>query len=98
NARQAIVSSAKPGEIGVRASEDTENWEIRIADTGPGLPPKALEHLFTPFQGGVSKGGTGLGLAIAAELIRGHGGTLELLRTGAEGTEFVITLPKTLSD
>ena len=94
NARQAIVASGNPGEINVSAYEDDDNWWIEVADTGPGLPQKAQEHLFTPFQGGVSKGGTGLGLAIAAELIRAHGGALELDRTGSAGTVFSIRLPK----
>lgn len=94
NARQAIIATGKPGEINVSAYEDADNWWIEIADTGPGLPPKAQEHLFQPFQGGVSKGGTGLGLAIASELVRGHGGALELDRTGPKGTVFSIRLPK----
>ena len=94
NARQAIVASGEPGEITVSAYEDADNWWVEIADTGPGLPKRAQEHLFTPFQGGVSKGGTGLGLAIASELIRGHGGALELDRTGPAGTVFSIRLPK----
>lgn len=94
NARQAIVASSKPGEISVSAYEDDDNWWIEIADTGPGLPKRAQDHLFTPFQGGVSKGGTGLGLAIASELIRAHGGALELDRTGPAGTVFSIRLPK----
>jgi signal transduction histidine kinase len=94
NARQAIVASTKPGEISVSAYEDDDNWWIEVADTGPGLPKRAQDHLFTPFQGGVSKGGTGLGLAIAEELIRAHGGALELDRTGPAGTVFSIRLPK----
>ncbi|WP_299612546.1 sensor histidine kinase [uncultured Tateyamaria sp.] len=94
NARQAIIATGNPGEINVSAYEDADNWWIEIADTGPGLPPKAQEHLFQPFQGGVAKGGTGLGLAIASELIRGHGGALELDRTGPKGTVFSIRLPK----
>ncbi|WP_147114005.1 HAMP domain-containing sensor histidine kinase [Tateyamaria sp. syn59] len=94
NARQAIIATGKSGEINVSAYEDADNWWIEIADTGPGLPPKAQEHLFQPFQGGVAKGGTGLGLAIAQELIRGHGGALELDRTGPKGTVFSIRLPK----
>ena len=57
-------------------------------------PDKAREHLFEAFQGGARKGGTGLGLAISAELVRGHGGRLELARSDAEGTEFLIHLPK----
>lgn len=94
NARQAIVTSGKPGEIRVWTREDDESWWIHMADTGPGLPKKAQENLFTPFQGGARKGGSGLGLAIAAELVRGHGGILELMRTGEDGTEFAIRLPK----
>ncbi|MEP1521141.1 HAMP domain-containing sensor histidine kinase [Ascidiaceihabitans sp.] len=94
NARQAIIASGKPGEINVSASEDSSAWFIDIRDTGPGLPPKAQEHLFTPFQGGVTKGGSGLGLAISAELVRGHGGSLELSNTGTDGTAFRIRLPK----
>jgi signal transduction histidine kinase len=94
NARQAIASTGEPGEINVYAHDDDAAWWIEISDTGPGLPPKAREHLFTPFQGGARKGGSGLGLAIAAELVRGHGGTLELKSTGETGTVFAIRLPK----
>ena len=94
NARQAIIATGDSGEITVSAYEDDDNWWIEIADTGPGLPQRAQEHLFTPFQGGASKGGTGLGLAIASELIRAHGGALELDRTGPAGTVFSIRLPK----
>ncbi|WP_390915379.1 ATP-binding protein [Pseudosulfitobacter sp. SM2401] len=94
NARQAIVASGKPAEIAVSSFEDDTSWKIEITDTGPGLPAKAQEHLFTPFQGGFTKGGSGLGLAISEELIRGHGGTIVLQRTGPEGTAFCIHLPK----
>lgn len=94
NARQAIVASGKPGEIAVSVGESEECWMILVRDTGPGLPPKAQEHLFTPFQGGIRKGGTGLGLAISSELVRGHGGILKLAQTDATGTAFEICLPK----
>ena len=94
NARQAIIASGQPGEINISATEDDENWWIRVADTGPGLPPKAQEFLFTPFQGGASKGGTGLGLSIASELVRGHGGTLELEQTGSDGTDLLSATAK----
>ncbi|MGC3938298.1 sensor histidine kinase [Roseobacter sp. EG26] len=94
NARQALVTGGQSGEICVEAYEDAEAWWIDVTDTGPGLPPKAQEHLFTPFQGGARKGGSGLGLAISEELVRGHGGTLELSQTGPEGTRFSICLPK----
>jgi len=94
NARQAIEPTGQPGSIEISAGEDDSEWWIRVGDTGPGLPPKAREHLFSAFQGGARKGGTGLGLAIAAELVRGHGGRLDLARSDAEGTEFTIHLPK----
>lgn len=94
NARQAIVNTGQPGEIAVSAHEADDTWILRVSDTGPGLPPKAREHLFQPFQGGVTKGGTGLGLTIAAELIRGHGGTLTLESSDETGTTFRIDLPR----
>ncbi|MEL7254001.1 MAG: HAMP domain-containing sensor histidine kinase [Pseudomonadota bacterium] len=94
NARQAIISTGQPGEISIAAEDTDADHVITITDTGPGLPPKAQEHLFEAFQGGTTKGGTGLGLSIARELLRGHGGDLSLARTGPEGTQFVLTLPR----
>ncbi len=94
NARQAIEASGRPGTIEIGAGEDDAEWWIRVGDTGPGLPEKTRDHLFQPFQSGGRKGGTGLGLTIAAELVRGHGGRLTLVRSDAEGTEFMLHLPK----
>ncbi len=97
NARQAIEATKQPGVIEILAKRSVQDEKpgvaIRIGDSGPGLPAKAREHLFEAFQGGARKGGVGLGLAIAAELVRGHGGVLELIRSDAEGTEFRIWLP-----
>lgn len=93
NARQAIEATGKPGQVTVRAEEAETAVLIDVTDTGPGLPQKARSNLFTPFQGGARKGGTGLGLAIAAELVRGHGGSLTLDHTGPDGTTFRIRLP-----
>ncbi|OSP56611.1 HAMP domain-containing sensor histidine kinase [Pseudoruegeria sp. SK021] len=94
NARQAIVANGDAGVISITAGESDADWWIRVADNGPGLPVKAREHLFTAFQGSFRKGGTGLGLAIASELVRGHGGRLELERSDDAGTIFAIWLPK----
>jgi signal transduction histidine kinase len=94
NARQAIEATGQGGTIEVGAGEDEAGWWVRVGDTGPGLPQRARENLFAAFQGGARKGGAGLGLAIAAELVRGHGGRLSLVRSDAEGTEFRIDLPK----
>jgi len=96
NARQALEAAKLDGEIAISATESDRSWEIEISDTGTGLPPKAQEYLFQPFQGGARKGGAGLGLAIAAELVRGHGGELRLQSTGPEGTTFLIVLPKAI--
>ena len=94
NARQSIMATGQGGTVSVDAKETDAAWLIAVHDTGPGLPLKAQEHLFSAFQGSVRKGGSGLGLTISAELIRGHGGDIKLVRTGTEGTEFLITLPK----
>jgi signal transduction histidine kinase len=75
------------------AAEVGEHSEIRVADTGPGLPQKARDNLFQPFRGSSRQGGAGLGLVIAAELVRGHGGTLALEETGPKGSTFRIVLP-----
>lgn len=96
NARQAILASRQAGKINIRGFEENGDWVIEVSDNGPGLPSKALDHLFQPFQGGTTKGGTGLGLAIAADLVRGHGGSLILLNTGPDGTTFEIRLPKSV--
>lgn len=96
NARQAIASTGGDGAITLSADEDTTDWTISVADNGPGLPAKAKENLFRAFQGGTRKGGSGLGLAISAEIIRGHGGRLDLVRSDENGTEFRIVLPKSV--
>jgi len=97
NARQAIEATGGPGTVEIGAGEGEGDWWIRVGDTGPGLPERTKDRLFQPFQS-VRKGGTGLGLAIAAELVRGHGGRLELLRSDEGGTEFMIRLPKELAE
>jgi signal transduction histidine kinase len=65
---------------------------IDVADTGPGFPEKAREHLFEAFQGSTRSGGTGLGLAIASELVRAHGGEIRLA-DGTIGAAFHIIIP-----
>ncbi|MGR3483986.1 MAG: sensor histidine kinase [Paracoccaceae bacterium] len=93
NAAQAVAVTGG-GRVEIAAREDERDWIITVCDDGPGLPPKAREHLFTAFQGSVRKGGSGLGLVIAQELARGHGGEIALERTGPDGTVFAIRLPR----
>jgi len=66
--------------------------EITVADDGPGLPPAIAERLAEE-KPQTGPGSTGLGLMIAAELARGHGGTLCMAATGPRGTTFRIMLP-----
>lgn len=93
NAAQAIGASGVAGEVRIEAQPVETGVEILISDNGPGLPQKARENLFQPFLGGARRGGSGLGLAIADDLVRGHGGRLELVETGPGGTSFRIVLP-----
>jgi len=93
NAAQAIEAAGDGGDITVSARDEAGQTVIRVADTGPGLPQKARDNLFQPFRGGVRQGGSGLGLVIAAELVKGHGGTLALEETGPKGSVFRIALP-----
>ena len=65
---------------------------IEVSDTGPGLSPRAREHLFEAFQGSTRTGSAGLGLAIAAELVRAHGGEIRLVE-GTIGATFRIVIP-----
>lgn len=66
---------------------------VEVADDGPGLPERAKEKLFQPFAGSARNGGTGLGLVIVHDVIKAHGGEIELAASGPEGTTFRFTLP-----
>ncbi|WP_135081159.1 HAMP domain-containing sensor histidine kinase [Terasakiella sp. SH-1] len=66
---------------------------IDVSDNGPGLPDKARDNLFKPFDGSARRGGTGLGLVIARDIMRIHGGDLMLVQTGESGTCFRLMLP-----
>ena len=95
NAVQALESDADPAIISrltISAHRAGDVVTIRVADTGPGIPKRAREHLFEAFQGSLRKGGTGLGLAIAAELVHAHGGAITLVED-SPGAVFEFTLP-----
>ena len=89
--RNSLESKAQ--EVVIEARTNGRWVEIDVSDDGPGLPPKAREKLFQPFEGSARAGGTGLGLVIARELVRSHGGDLTLVETGNGGTTFRIALP-----
>ena len=68
--------------------------ELRVSDSGPGIPPEVLPHVFEPFFTTKSGGrGTGLGLASVWGTIRRHGGSIEVRLPESGGTEFIMTLP-----
>jgi signal transduction histidine kinase len=94
NARQVLMSGKVGGDIIISATENDQSSIISITDTGPGLPVKARENMFKPFEGSARAGGSGLGLAISAELIGNHDGKLEMIESSDQGTSFQITLPK----
>lgn len=83
-------------EVGVAVAGDMA--EIRIADRGPGLPDRALEAMFQPFERGEpsrnrATGGIGLGLSIARAIAQEHGGSLVLANRPGGGLEAVCRLP-----
>ena len=96
NAQQAMQNVGeddKAGLVSFMAWQSGRELQIEIADTGPGIPDNAREHLFEAFSGSTRPGGTGLGLAIAREIMRAHGGEIELDRSDADGTAFRLRLP-----
>ena len=96
NACQAIAGMKgrqAPGRIEVSAWREGAVVTIAVADDGPGLPPKAREHLFEAFTGSARRGGTGLGLSISRELARAHGGDLLLAPHDGPGTVFHVIIP-----
>jgi signal transduction histidine kinase len=86
------TESALDRRLTVSAERQGSVTRILDADTGPGLPAKAREHLFEAFRSSARSGGTGLGLVIAAELVRAHGGEIKLVE-GTIGATFRITIP-----
>jgi signal transduction histidine kinase len=68
--------------------------EISISDNGPGIPGTIKEKIFQPFFTTKPTGqGTGLGLSLAYDIVKAHGGTIEVDSKENEGTEFIIKLP-----
>ncbi len=95
NSLQAIEAQRLEGSgtITIAARRLMTTTYIRLSDTGPGVPPRAREHLFQAFQGSARKGGTGLGLTIARELIVAHGGEIRLAESPEGGAIFEIEIP-----
>jgi signal transduction histidine kinase len=82
----------------VFAEPSNHTWNIRVSDTGMGIPPHALNYIFDEFRqvDGSSKrvyGGTGLGLAIVRNMCRMMNGTINVASELGKGSQFTITLP-----
>jgi signal transduction histidine kinase len=96
NAAQALGELPADGgerRITVQTSADDDGVAIRVADTGPGIPPENLTRIFEPLFSTKSFG-TGLGLATVKQIVGQHGGTIGVDSTVGQGTCFTIRLPR----
>jgi len=93
NAAQAMKGR---GTIDVSLFGDGPWYQLRVSDSGPGIPPDVQVRLFEPFFTTKARG-TGLGLATARRIIESHGGTLMLTCPPQGGTVATIRLPVSLS-
>ncbi len=89
------------GEVRIEFEETPDRVTIAVHDTGMGIAPEALEHIFEPFRQldqGIARrhGGTGLGLAITHLLVQMMGGTLRVESRPGQGSSFWVGLPRQL--
>lgn len=91
-ARNALQSMPSGGKLQAQIKRD-DNGRLRLtfADSGRGMSPEQVEHLFEPFSS--TTGGTGLGLSIVYQIIRDHGGTITVRSREGLGTTITIELP-----
>ncbi len=92
--RNAMESISNEGSIDISAEPKGKNWiSIKISDTGSGITPEEIEKIFNPDYTTKDKG-LGLGLTLAHEIIKGHGGDIQVRSQPGQGTTFEILLPK----
>ena len=93
----AIAYTPAGGRVTLTAARTPDGRvELAVADSGVGIPPNNLPHVFERFfrvPGQSSPSSTGLGLAIVKEVVVAHGGTVTCESTVGQGTTFRITLP-----
>jgi signal transduction histidine kinase len=100
----ALKFTPAGGQVRLSAAGNISVIDISITDTGEGIPPEALPHLFDRFyqadraRAGGEKHSAGLGLAIVRELIQAHGGRISVRSEVGRGTTFVIHLPLAQND
>lgn len=81
------------GAVGIAAGRNGRGATFSVADTGPGIPPETLPHVFDRFWKTADSGGSGLGLAIAKSLVEAHGGEIRAESLPGSGTTMRFTLP-----
>lgn len=92
NAIQAMRDGG--GELRVCSAREGDVVRLDISDNGPGMAAHVRQHVFEPFFTTKKEGeGTGLGLSISYGIVNAHGGTIELVQTGPQGTTFRVSLP-----
>ncbi|HEY0543829.1 MAG TPA: ATP-binding protein [Pyrinomonadaceae bacterium] len=96
NALQAIDGQGGSLTVKLSSADAGSRAMIEVADTGAGIPPENLAHLFEPYFS-TKETGTGLGLAIVKKAVDDHGGTIEVQSDLGRGTKFTITLPTTVN-
>lgn len=96
NAIEAMQGNGdRPAVLGVEIEGDDHHVEIRIRDTGAGIPSELIPHIFEPFV--TTKGetsGVGLGLSVVYGVVHAHGGEIAVRSRPNVGTTFTITLPR----
>jgi len=91
-ARNAMQAMPEGGTLRATLEENSNNrLRISFIDTGRGMSPDQVEHLFEPFSS--TTGGTGLGLSIVYQIIRDHGGTINVRSRVGQGTTITVELP-----
>jgi len=95
----AVEAMPQGGTLRFAAEGRPQEIEIRVTDTGVGIPEDALPHIFEPFYTSKEGGeGTGLGLAVVYGIVQRHEGRIEVDSRPGEGTTFRITLPRRPAD
>jgi two-component system sensor histidine kinase HydH len=89
NAQQAM---SEGGELMIRTNRQGEDAVIQINDTGRGITPEELPHIFDVYYSS-RLNGRGLGLPTAKKIVESHGGTITVNSTPGKGTSFTILLP-----
>jgi signal transduction histidine kinase len=80
--------------VNVSTKRLSDKIEISVKDNGRGVPKEIREKIFQPFFSTKPTGqGTGLGLSLSYDIIKAHGGTLEVNSKEGDGSEFVVHLP-----